>query len=279
MPKLISFMKSKAFFGHKGWQSINRLRFYHDLGLRITAEIKDQISHDGKEAQVVKKFPKVAKMDKSWKVLTKWLEYEAPARKNAQTVLEDVPEFLNQFLQNLSPRSKLQREFQWFLCIMWPISHGNSNQCECWANTGRYIFTIIQSWSGSSTEVSSTRALWAAGQVIPFPEISCCPTVSRGKIFWISSSETNQWKPLPISASISIYQLKSQWLWGSLGNLKMKCRKKGWWTWRWTLPRLRSPQPLDGEDFFNVSLCWRIIIPLNDKRAYRCSVSGSNSIS
>jgi hypothetical protein len=52
----------------------------------MIAEVKDQISNDRKEAQVVEKFLKLAEMDKSWMGLTKWLGYKKPPCENAQTL-------------------------------------------------------------------------------------------------------------------------------------------------------------------------------------------------
>jgi hypothetical protein len=72
---------------------VNISRFYNDSTLRITSEIKEHIFHEGREAQVVQEILKVAKMDRSWKVLTKWSGYEEPTWKNAQTLFQDVPEF------------------------------------------------------------------------------------------------------------------------------------------------------------------------------------------
>jgi hypothetical protein len=56
----------------------NRLKFYHDPTQGIRAEIKDRVSHDGREARVVEQFLKTAKMDNSCKALTKCLGYEEP---------------------------------------------------------------------------------------------------------------------------------------------------------------------------------------------------------
>ena len=84
---------------------VNRLTLYHDLTLGVTAEINDLISHVGREAQVVEKFSKAAKIDNFWKMLTKWLRYEEPTWEDAQKPFEDVTQFLNQFVQNFKQLS------------------------------------------------------------------------------------------------------------------------------------------------------------------------------
>jgi hypothetical protein len=83
---------------------ISWLRWHHDPSLNVTADLKDQISHDGQELQMVENFMSIRQKGNMWQVQTKWLGCEEPTWEGVRQMLADVPELIGSSHQRSGQR-------------------------------------------------------------------------------------------------------------------------------------------------------------------------------